>query len=650
MTDPVTVFMLVVAGVLVVGTVGEQVFARTGVPSVIWLVMLGVLVRVADLVPAPVIHMLAPFFAALALVIILFDAGTNLTGGAGEAALGPATRKRAQLLAFIGFAASVVLVALFSWGLAGLGILKVWSWAHALMLGSLMACGASEVVLPSLAGLPAMGEARALLRRESAITKALAVTGTVVCLDLLSPRVSEGGAALAMTAGFGFALAFGSVAGMLWVVALQRLANLTDVRWMGVDEGARDYGFTLAVMVVVHVLSEAAGGSGPLSVLVFGAVLGNAEGILHMFGRGAAETSSAVQTALGGHARTISFVRTLVFVMVGLTLAPPWGPIVMGVALALLLLIVRLAVARFALAGLEHRERSVVGACAPRGLATVALVTLPLAHAVPGAAEMVTLVFSAVVTSVLLFTLGLHGLGRATPRGTTAPATRGRTGAAERETPEVAAVRPARGERPVSTVQASAQSMVDELSGAQTRPPASPRERSGPQRSAGPHTPRWPREHSGSHTNLLREASGAAAVVRARRGAQAVVGATVVGAGGGAQAVVGAGGEAQAVVVREGGEVRAGDVEVPAQGPHASEGYMQTLLQVDVAAEDPLASAMARALARRPDDVAPRRRFSTSDIQVPEELGGFHGGDAEALVAGLESSDGDERGGPPRSG
>lgn len=216
--------------------------------------------------------------------------------------------------------------------------------------------------------------------------------------------------------------------------------------------------------------------------------------------------------------------------------------------------------------------------------------------------------------------------------------------------PEVAAVRPARGERPVSTVQASAQSMVDELSGAQTRPPASPRERSGPQRSAGPHTPRWPREHSGSHTNLLREASGAAAVVRERSGAQAVVGETVVGAGGGAQAVVGAGGEAQAVVVREGGEGRAGDVEVPAQGPHASEGYMQTLLQVDVAAEDPLASAMARALARRPDDVAPRRRFSTSDIQVPEELGGFHGGEAEALVAGLESSDGDERGGPPRSG
>ena len=411
MADPVTVFMLVVAGLLVVGTVGEQVFARTGVPSVIWLVALGVLVRIADIVPAPVIHTLAPFFAALALVIVLFDAGTNLTGGTGEAALAPATRTRAQLLAFVGFAVTVVLVAVFSHGLAALGILPSWGWANALMLGSLIACGASEVALPSLRGLPGSAEATALLRRESAITKALAVAGTVICLDVLSPRIGEGGAALAMIAGFGFALAFGSVAGMVWVVALQKSAGaLHD----GSDSDARNYGFTLAAMLVLHVLSEAAGGSGPLSVLVFGAVLGNAGSVARMLGRtgeaGESMAGTAVQAALGGHARTISFVRTLLFAMVGLTLAPPWGPLVMGVALALFVLVIRLAVGHFTLARLTHHARSIVGACAPRGMATVALATLALAHEVPGAEAMVTLVFSAVTTSVLLFTLGLHGL------------------------------------------------------------------------------------------------------------------------------------------------------------------------------------------------------------------------------------------------
>ena len=36
MTDPVTVFLLVFAGLLVVGTLGERIFVRTGVPAVIW--------------------------------------------------------------------------------------------------------------------------------------------------------------------------------------------------------------------------------------------------------------------------------------------------------------------------------------------------------------------------------------------------------------------------------------------------------------------------------------------------------------------------------------------------------------------------------------------------------------------------------------
>jgi hypothetical protein len=44
-------------------------------------------------------------------------------------------------------------------------------------------------------------------------------------------------------------------------------------------------------------------------------------------------------------------------------------------------------VARFTLTGLEHGERSIIATSAPRGMATVALATLPLAHAVPGAAR-----------------------------------------------------------------------------------------------------------------------------------------------------------------------------------------------------------------------------------------------------------------------
>lgn len=418
MTDPVTVFLLVVAGLLVVGTLGERIFARTGVPAVIWLIALGLVVRLAGIVPVAVVTGLAPYFAAVALVIILFDAGEHLSGS-GEDALAPPDLRRARLLGLVGFVATTTLVALFSQALYGLDILPTWSWAHAFMLGSLLACGASEVFLPSLTAAGVRAELGALLRRESALTKALAVAGTVVCLDLLSPKVATGGAGLAMLAGFGFALAFGSVAGIAWIVALQRLDGDPSASHPAArrqDRDARNYGFTLAVMLVLYVLTEAAGGAGPLAVLVFGFTLGSADALLRLLRRGPDRpvddaATEVVRAALGGHARTIAFVRTLVFTLVGLSLvAPPWGPLVMGVALGVLLLVCRLAVARFTLAGLEHAERSIVAASAPRGMATVALATLPLADAVPGATTMLTLVFAAVTTSIVLFTVGLRQL------------------------------------------------------------------------------------------------------------------------------------------------------------------------------------------------------------------------------------------------
>ncbi len=401
MSDPVTMFMLVVAGLLVVGSVGEQVFARTGVPGVIWLILLGILGRVTGVVPEQVATGLAPFFAALALVLILFDAGRHLTFGSGDETLTPTVRRRALLLALLGFIGTTLMVALLSMGLYGLNVLPFWSWPHAFMLGSLMSAGAGEVFMPSLQDdVDAAGQA--LLRREAAITKALAVAGTVLFLDALSPQVAVNGAALAMVSGVGFALMFGIGVGVGWIIALQRLAD-----------NPRSYLYTLAAMIAAYVMSEGAGGSGPLSVLVFGVILGNADrllGLLRRRGEADPADTSTIKAMLEDHEGTIQFVRTLVFTMVGLLLVPPAGPLVFGAVIGVLLLVVRLLVVRVVLSGSDHAERSSIGNCAPRGMATVALATLPLAHHVQGSQSMLTLVFSAVTMSVVVFTIGRRHL------------------------------------------------------------------------------------------------------------------------------------------------------------------------------------------------------------------------------------------------
>lgn len=625
MSDPVTVFMLVVSGLLVVGAVGEQIFARTGVPAVIWLILLGILMRVSGIVPAAEITKMAPFFAALALVLVLFDAGRHLTFWTGDSEAMPAAdRKRALLLALGGFTVTLVVVALFSMGLAALKVLPSWSWTHAFMLGSLLGAGAGEVFVPSLEAAGADAGAVALLRREAAITKALAVAGTVLFLDLMSPRVAEGRAWLALGAAVVFALAFGGVFGALWVGALQRMTG-----------NPRSYLYTMAVMIAVYVLSEGLGGSGPLAVLVFGVALGNAEGILGLVRRrgdaGEPGGASVVKDVLDDHEGTIQFVRTLLFALVGLMLAPlpTAGPLVMGLFLGGLPLIFRLLVARFVLSASDHAERSRLANVAPRGMATAALATLALTHAVPGYEAMLTLVFAAVTSSVVVFTLGLRhahaqrlspGTGDAKPV-VQPPAVRGHADAVR--SPALADV----GATGVTAAPVAVMPMpvmpVAEVP-VVAAPVAMP-----PVAEVSPAVER-PLPVFAAPPGFTR------VVVPEPAEAPETKGRTVI-----AEAPARTG---QTILSAPARGPLVGMQEAPAAGAkgRAPEVYMPTLPTIDAAkahGENPLDSAMQRALSKRPQEVTPARPRTTGEFETPPpSFTAFDGGsedDATTVLASL---------------
>ena len=634
MSDPVTMFMLVVAGLLVVGSVGEQVFARTGVPGVIWLILLGILGRVTGVVPEQVATGLAPFFAALALVLILFDAGRHLTFGAGDGTLTPTIRRRALLLALLGFVGTTLMVALLSMGLYGLNVLPFWSWPHAFMLGSLMSAGAGEVFMPSLQDdVDAAGQA--LLRREAAITKALAVAGTVLCLDALSPQVAVNGAALAMVSGVGFALMFGIGVGVGWIIALQRLAD-----------NPRSYLYTLAAMIAAYVMSEGAGGSGPLSVLVFGVILGNADrllGLLRRRGEADPADTSTIKAMLEDHEGTIQFVRTLVFTMVGLLLIPPAGPLVFGAVLGILLLVVRLLVVRFVLSGSDHAERSSIGNCAPRGMATVALATLPLAHHVQGSQSMLTLVFSAVTMSVVVFTIGRRHLR------TTGPARLVEAPAAVIAKPPVMRV------QGPAVIDVRAPTMREQVEDEIEVGMPTPVEMPAPAvtgRTVIPNEPALdvtplpavalpPIAFMNSVTPMPVEAAPqtgrtviAEATAPAGRTVVAPTGRTVV-AEAAPVAEAPLSGTSKTVVAtvtprtplvgmqeQPGGVMAALDREFSVDTGRAPEVYMPTLPTIDAAkahGENPLDSAMLRALAKRPEDVNPRGGRTVGESEAAAE-------------------------------
>jgi potassium/hydrogen antiporter len=77
----VTVFLLAIAAIFLIGALGEVIFQRTQIPDVIWLIFAGILLgdSVSGLVTREQLGEVAPYFAALTLVVVLFDGGSALT-------------------------------------------------------------------------------------------------------------------------------------------------------------------------------------------------------------------------------------------------------------------------------------------------------------------------------------------------------------------------------------------------------------------------------------------------------------------------------------------------------------------------------------------------------------------------------------------
>ena len=86
--DPVAAFLLTIAGVFLIGTLGEIVFRRTGLPDVVWLIVVGVVLGpISGAVTTQRLSAIAPYFAALTLIVILFEGRSRLrVAGLGQAA------------------------------------------------------------------------------------------------------------------------------------------------------------------------------------------------------------------------------------------------------------------------------------------------------------------------------------------------------------------------------------------------------------------------------------------------------------------------------------------------------------------------------------------------------------------------------------
>jgi Na+:H+ antiporter len=294
-----TLILGLVGALLVVAFLANRIFRLTRIPDVVLLMALGVLL-------GPVLHLLNPdklsqatnLLGTLAIILVLFEGGLELD-------LRNTLRHfpGSLLLATVSFVFSGGLVAVIVHKGLGLPL------SAGLLVGAVLGCTSSTVVLPVLQQMEAEEPVKATLMLEASWGDVLAVLTVGLLLDLRGhPGLLAAGLARGFLLQVGVALLFAVACGVLWSRLLQ---VLSEQRFWQV--------LTFSVVLVLYAGVEAMGANGLIAVLGFGLTLSNFPGVDPELGfaRLVTTVAQSQQALLTFHSELAFLVRTFFFVLIG---------------------------------------------------------------------------------------------------------------------------------------------------------------------------------------------------------------------------------------------------------------------------------------------------------------------------------------------
>lgn len=391
MSDAVTLALVAAGVIIVIGFLSNYLFSRTGLPDMLFLIALGLVLGPVLQVfnPASAI-VLAPYFAAVALVFILFDGGLSmnlyqvLSGS-----------PRATLLASLSFTFSLVTVTSLANLTLGLPII------YAVLLGSICGGSSSIVVLSIARRIRVSEQGSTVLSLESAITDILCVVIALTVIGIIMTGQADYGAVIKeIAARFSIGAVVGVIIGLAWLGVLPRVLKEPYA-----------YMLTLATALFAYSISEYLGGSGALSSLLFGLVLGNEKDIFRLLRR--EKMTAIVDEGMKRFESEIAFlIRSFFFVYLGLiATVKDMNLLIFGIILSFLLLFVRYGAVWLATAYSElRRERDMMSVVLTRGLAAAVLSTLPMQYGLQYADLYINITLVVIITTAIICTIGTFTL------------------------------------------------------------------------------------------------------------------------------------------------------------------------------------------------------------------------------------------------
>ena len=347
--------------------------------------ILGVIIGpVFGIIQAEAVIQVVPYFAALALIIIMFDGGLNL-----DIKHVIKTAHYSFTLAIVGFILSVIIISVAT------HYVLEWTWLESILLASIVGGSSSAIVFGLVRNIKISEKTKSILSFESAVTDILATIIAFILFeavlaghfDLQTLQETIGRAVVV-----GLVLGFG--VGIPWMYLSTKFGNAQHA-----------YMLTLAILFVLFFLANSFGESGALTALVFGLMIGNKTHLSRILRFKVPRIELDDPT----HNQLTFLVRSFFFVFVGLMAT--FGQIeymVFGIVITIAVYVGRAGVVKAVLTKrFSKLDKSVTTSMIPRGLAAAVLATYPITMGLPNAEAYPQMIFFIILSSVIITTIGL---------------------------------------------------------------------------------------------------------------------------------------------------------------------------------------------------------------------------------------------------
>ena len=404
--------LLGVALVLFFGFFAEFVFRKTGIPDVLFLIILGFVIgpNVLNYISSTQFIEVAPLFTTFTLLFLLFDGAFNIH-------LSSLIREFSNsfLLTLFNFVISTIVVGVVMM-FSGYSILI------SLLTGFILGGVSSSFVIPILKQLNISEHIYSLLTLESALTDVFCIVFSLTVLEILNlggfgfQETFSQLAALFAIAGF-----IGAIAGVIWIFLTVKVFKEPH------------YMVTIAYLLMVYVVTEFLRGNGAIATLFLGLVLKNSKQLTFIFKGIKNPAYKKLKNKISKDQQVISVVKpqeqffydqisfllkTFFFVYIGLLIdISDTRVLIIGGIISFILLFSRTASLLFTKRiETDDPSLSLINSMFARGLAAAAITQVVLQAGLPQANFIASVTYVVITGTIILSSVRIFFVRRSLPK------------------------------------------------------------------------------------------------------------------------------------------------------------------------------------------------------------------------------------------